>query len=398
MSPQLPWTAVPSLVASRYKTGEALAHALTEHFPDYNFAAYWQPDLGRLLVQDFDGNGVKLAADCRYLATKLPGVKTAAVRAGKAISPATTIRVKLGSMSWLTAPHRWAGKFTGGPSPLSNAVVNSMLGAGLGYGGGWLASKFLPDSAFDSKETPKKFALLGGLAGFAPSVADYAMNLQLSKNRNNEQGISGRNWLKSFLGKEYNPVASYEVPNSKIRMAQSRPKEASAHDLILELLQQGVEECDANSPLFVKACDTLIKKAVGNALGPGRGPVPVDAFNRAIWNDVHNGSRSSMVNPYGTRSPFSPGSVEAHTPPAVAASMSGVVTGVQQMHGGAGLLSPRHFISGLAAAGVDGLTAKVVGAGLGSLGGLRPEAQDKLQQMGLWGGMMRGMANSLFSR
>ena len=121
----------------------------------------------------------------------------------------------------------------------------------------------------------------------------------------------------------------------------------------------------------------------------------MDAFNNAIWNDVHNGLRSSQSNPYGTRSPYDDNSAGFHTPPVTAAAVTGLVSGIQQMYGNASLLSPRHFVSGLANAGLDMATARVAGGVLGALGGLTPDAQQKLQQMGLWSGMLRGVAGSV---
>jgi hypothetical protein len=54
-----------------------------------------------------------------------------------------------------------------------------------------------------------------------------------------------------------------------------------------------------------------------------------------------------------------------------------------------------HFVRGLATAGVDLATARVAGSVLGALGGLTPEAQNKIQDMGLWGGLIRGVTGSV---
>jgi len=125
-------------------------------------------------------------------------------------------------------------------------------------------------------------------------------------------------------------------------------------------------------------------------------PVPVDSFNNAIWNDVHKGIQSSQRNRFRTRSPYGGNADTLHTPPAVGAAVSGVVDGIQQQHGNASILNPKHFIQGLAGAGVDLATARLAGGTLGALGGLTPKAQDKIQNMGLWGGFMRGVTKSLF--
>ncbi len=103
------------------------------------------------------------------------------------------------------------------------------------------------------------------------------------------------------------------------------------------------------------------------------GTINVDRFNNVIWHD-----------PY--------------SPPAVNAAAAGIVSGVQQQYGGASVLTPRHFIKGLAAAGVDYATATVAGGVLGALGGLKPEAQQTLQQMGLWSGLIRGSIGSILGQ
>jgi len=106
-------------------------------------------------------------------------------------------------------------------------------------------------------------------------------------------------------------------------------------------------------------------------------PIRVDAFNNVIWGST-NGNPSTA------------------TPPVVAAATTGMLTGVQQMYGNSNILTPRHMIMGLAAAGTDMATAHVAGATLGALGLITPKAQEKIRDMGLWSGMLRGVATSVF--
>ena len=48
-------------------------------------------------------------------------------------------------------------------------------------------------------------------------------------------------------------------------------------------------------------------------------------------------------------------------------------------------------------AGKGWLTGLAVGKTLGALAGLKPEAQQKLQSYGMWGGLISGVANALYS-
>lgn len=110
--------------------------------------------------------------------------------------------------------------------------------------------------------------------------------------------------------------------------------------------------------------------------------VPVPQFNQAAWNDVQKG----IQNPYGM-----------HTSPQLAAAatglMSGISTGVRSP-----IIRPADVINGIASAGVGLATATMAGKALSALAGLTPEAQNKLQDMGLWAGMMHAIIPPMFGR
>jgi hypothetical protein len=110
--------------------------------------------------------------------------------------------------------------------------------------------------------------------------------------------------------------------------------------------------------------------------------VPVPQFNRAAWADVQKG----MYYPAGQ-----------HSSPQLAAAatglMSGISTGVRSP-----VIRPVDVISGIASAGVGLATATVAGKALSALAGLTPEAQGKLQDMGLWAGMLHAVLPPIFGR
>lgn len=275
-------------------------------------------------------------------------------------SPSTDrIRLKIANQSlpWVTAPYRWAGKPFGGPNALTNGVVTSLLGAGLGYGAGTLAENLLPERYFDRGRLRRTLAIAGALPGLGVTGLQ-AWGSQGPLHR------AGRGGLWNSLT---TPVSKLPVTAEDAlwlqHIADTRPKFGSA---------TGVFERTRGLPA-----------------------VPVDAFNQAIWNDVAAGANSNRYNPFGTRSQFGSNDEPLHTPPQVGAAASGLVTGIQQLHGGASLLDPRHFISGLAAAGLDAATARFAGGVLGALGGLKPEAQKKLQSAGIWSGLIRGVTGSV---
>jgi hypothetical protein len=110
--------------------------------------------------------------------------------------------------------------------------------------------------------------------------------------------------------------------------------------------------------------------------------IPVPQFNNATWRDVQKGMR----NPYGT-----------HTPPDVAAATTGLMTGISTSVGSP-IIRPLDVVRGIASAGVGLATANLAGKTLSALAGLTPEAQNKLQDMGLWAGMLTSVVPPLFGR
>lgn len=108
--------------------------------------------------------------------------------------------------------------------------------------------------------------------------------------------------------------------------------------------------------------------------------ISVPQFNNAAWSDVQRG----MVN--GFRN---------HTPPQYAAATTGFMSGLATAQRSP-IISPATVISGLASAGVGLATANVAGRALSALAGLTPAGQQKLQDLGMWGGMMHAIVPSVF--
>lgn len=104
--------------------------------------------------------------------------------------------------------------------------------------------------------------------------------------------------------------------------------------------------------------------------------IPVDAFNRATWADASkNYDQSSYAN---------------HTSPQIAAATTGIMSGIKQQTGD-NLISPYTVIRGLASAGIGLAAATIAGKTIGALGGLTPVAQENIQNMGLWGGLLHAV-------
>jgi hypothetical protein len=121
---------------------------------------------------------------------------------------------------------------------------------------------------------------------------------------------------------------------------------------------------------------------VPDAVNLNQPSIPVPQFNTMLWRDARQGMRD----PYA---PFGP-----RTSPPVAATASGFMTGLSTGMG-TPIIRPMDVVRGFASAGVGLATANVAGRTLSALAGLTPEAQYKLQNMGLWGGMLHATMSPL---
>jgi hypothetical protein len=108
--------------------------------------------------------------------------------------------------------------------------------------------------------------------------------------------------------------------------------------------------------------------------------VSVPQFNQAAWGDVQRGMYTGQPH---------------FTPPAYAAATTGLMSGLSAAQRSP-IIRPVDVIRGIASAGVGLATANVAGRALSALAGLTPAGQEKLQDMGLWGGMMHAIVPSMF--
>lgn len=394
------WKQVPELVRVRYKEASDVQRSLAKvmkHLPplqpDYG-QVFWNPESKTAWIVSGDSDTEQDIQRWHNALKAIPGVMNvkAEAESGPFGDPEWIRIKKAAALSWLNQPYDWAGKLTGGPSPFSNSLVSGLIGAGLGYGAGALLENTVPEEYVDRGRLRGNLAMMGGLAGAGLHIPQAVTNASI-----NQKATGQPHWGRSiFLGDQYQQMSPNEFDWRKHFFGGQKRAAAVSDDMFASL------DClpDPNK-MFLAAAVGFAKEGMAYDSGlygspnvPLK-PVPVDAFNNAIWNDVHNGLNSSQSNIYGTRSPYSDNSDTFHTPPVNAAAVTGLVSGIQQMYGNPSLLSPRHFISGLANAGVDLATAHIAGGVLGALGGLTPSAQKQLQSMGLWSGMIRGVTGSV---
>jgi hypothetical protein len=76
------------------------------------------------------------------------------------------------------------------PTPLSGMLTSGLVGAGLGYGLGWLGEKMLPDN-WKKGRLRKALAVIGGLGGAAPGLGLMGANLMAGDSANSDTFLSG---------------------------------------------------------------------------------------------------------------------------------------------------------------------------------------------------------------
>jgi hypothetical protein len=244
------------------------------------------------------------------------------------------ILIKSAAIPGISHAFEFGNKVLGGPTPLSNAIVSGLMMGGVGYGAGALAENLFPERYVQRGKLRRTLGMLGAGAGGLLG----ANNAYAISRARPDIGF-GRAWITSNAAPTTPPT-----PQEKTSFA-AFPSQF-------------------NSPsLFAPT-------------------VSVPQFNQAAWRDVQRGM-------YNGGNQF--------TPPAYAAATTGLMTGISTAQRSP-IIRPVDVIRGIASAGVGLATANVAGRALSAMAGLTPLGQQKLQDMGLWGGMMHAIVPAMFNR
>jgi hypothetical protein len=230
-----------------------------------------------------------------------------------------------------------ANKALMGPTPLSNAVVSGLLLGGLGYGAGTLAENIFPERFVERGSLRKPLGIAGLLAGAGVGAMNAGETYRQLSKFDPEQ-----TYLKSWVTSNNTPIPPTPQPPS------------------------------VKASMFGGESNTNLRAPV----------IKVDAFNRAIWADASTGYNQTGI-------------IAGHTSPPIAAATTGIINGIAAQSRSS-IISPATVIHGLASAGVGLATANLAGRTLGALAGLTPGAQEKIQDAGLWAGMLHAVIPPLF--
>jgi len=331
------WQQVPARVQALLPTACALQLMHNKVASETGILAIatisWQPEKNEIFVHTPNrlSNRVKEA----YANTLHAGVPILFTQT----TPDSThsVLIKQASMTkTIGAGWNTANTALGGPTPLSNAIVSSLLLGGIGYGAGTLAEQLFPERFLEPGQLRKPLGIAGGLIGLGYGA------LNAGEIRRQLPGTGYLNsWVTSNNAKL--PNEQPPVPGKKANFF-------------------GADKTQGNTGLYAPT-------------------IPVDAFNRAVWSDASKG--------------YSQAGIVPHTSPAVAAATTGLMTGLSTQ-ARSSIISPATVITGLVSAGVGLATANIAGRTLGALAGLTPMAQEKIQDAGLWAGMLHAVVPPLF--
>lgn len=226
--------------------------------------------------------------------------------------------------------------FVGGPTPLASMVSGGLLGAGLGYGGGWLLEKLFGNDLLENGRLRQTGALLGGLVGAAPGLVTGLAGASVERDLGNNplSAFWKRNKIFGEVTDPYPPADAIKTNiGIKTSMEHAIEKFADAGTFFAPRI---------NVPSFDQA---LMKDS--------NSPLQLQAATSLLMNAASQARNSDYVSPW---------------------DVTRMALGM-----GSGYLS-----------------GKLVGSVLGSLAGLKPEAQQKLQQAGTWAGLLRTVIPSAF--
>lgn len=243
------------------------------------------------------------------------------------------------------------GQYPGGipnaPSPLAATLTGGLVGAGLGYGAGWLGEKILPDK-WEKGKLRRSLALLGGAAGALPGAGWGISSL-----------LRGRSLLDPS---DLNPEPGAPILTGDMEVSASL------------------------APEYVSAVDSFVKQAYGTFAFervpqpvPGPMAINVNRLGQVLWETGADPKTSAVT--------LGAMYAASHFPDPNAEP--GEVTPHQT-----GLLGT---MLGAAGGGLEGyIVGNIVGKTLGLLTGMPQSTQNTLQNSGALLGAINAVVPRLF--
>jgi len=244
----------------------------------------------------------------------------------------------------------------GSPSPIASMVAGGLLGAGLGYGGGWVGEQLFPKK-WKRGRLRRAMMMLGGLAGAVPG------------------GIWG--FTNRSIGRGFNDPSLLNMPpepNVPKNVMETRPNPYADIDsgLDVELQREVIPE-----PL--KAASALPQGFQFESwpAQPSQSYIPVEEVTHTTMYDPRVAQRLSAP---------------------VQAVTNSVVQGASHLGGGTRFITPMDMGRITAGMGSGYLSGLIVGKVLSALTGMPETTQSRLKSTGMWAGMLANTAPLMFPR
>lgn len=244
------------------------------------------------------------------------------------------------------------------PNPLVAGLTSGLLGAGLGYGAGWLGETLLPDR-WKKGRLSRTLAILGGLGGLAGPAVWAANNVSMGKPWYSGDSMANARYsdtVESHMPWRFNPetMETYDNPHYP-----SQPSLHTLPELERYAGKQGQEQFIAD----------MEKQSFLSQTGMNR-----------KWPEISVPDFHASVN-------LDP-RVRERLTPATRAAATGLVTGASALSGGTKLVSPLAVGRMAAGMGSGYLSGALVGSVLGSLTGMPASTQERLKNTGMWAGAL----------
>jgi hypothetical protein len=383
------WKQVPTKVATYVEAGEEVATLVikaTSGFPKEAGHMLLAPLRGELWVvrdnKNFDANkweklarlsAVKSVHVADTAPKKQEGwvyLKTGAkLKTSWMEKDAATVKdiMNVGQDIW-KVPGSLIGGHNTATGTLTGAALGGLAGYGLGKGMEWLVRKPLSTlfpQYFDDSEKDW-WAPGGAIAGAA---------------------LGGGIPLWAAAGVQDNRGGSYWGKYNR----GPHNKSASAAD------QEAEDQFFTKMAFSIGGAGSMFRPTINSSQFVGQihsslGELrpPLDAVGNPVISHAIQGA-----NPFGTKDPYGSRYAPLYTPPAAAGAMAGMVSAAA-MSRKSNWVSPMDVAKIAWGAGSGALSGLIAGKVAGGLAGLNSKGQKKLQQIGLWGGLLGAAARAIF--
>ena len=257
-------------------------------------------------------------------------------------------------------------------SPGTAAMLSSSVGIGLGV----LANRLKRKNNEEIKY-PWLLPTIGGILTATPPIIYGIARHSLDVGPNGERSIpfmdrwfmDDNDFRNNSLYYAYNiekskkerqSKDSFKTQNNRIKSEnKEKPKNNSGVQTANNLTRKGDVKTTKHAAYDYNSIEPICD-------------INVNAFNQEIWADASRG----------------------RTPTEAAGIVSNTLNNTKKRFG-SNFVSPGQVIDTMVNAGIGYGTAWLAGKTLGAMAGLSDEAQEKLQQIGTWGGIMQGIGNSI---